>query len=279
MYLRMLCKTVLLSLAVAHLTAEDLQAANDYVTSTGDACNDLCSLIPKCGYKGSYCKGQGLCQDLYWNKTEGSNNATACTVWLDPHCVNAFPVRCEDISTFDTPPRFPITATATIEGHGSGKWATGKVTFEQYDYQKTKISYSLKWLHPWTEYEISIHETSTFNPDGCKSTGEGYNPFYNPHGGRTDTPRQVGDMGNFTSNILGRSSLEFYSDIIVLHGPLSVLNRSVVLTVLSDDTSNDEIAVGVNGDETPDEIELRCAEGTTVRDEFACLAYLDRRED
>eukprot|EP00453_Perkinsus_chesapeaki_P002723 CAMPEP_0185924062 /NCGR_PEP_ID=MMETSP0924C-20121207/11954_1 /TAXON_ID=321610 /ORGANISM="Perkinsus chesapeaki, Strain ATCC PRA-65" /LENGTH=34 /DNA_ID= /DNA_START= /DNA_END= /DNA_ORIENTATION= len=31
-------------------------------------------------------------------------------------------------------------ATATIEGHGSGKWATGKVTFEQYDYQKTKMA-------------------------------------------------------------------------------------------------------------------------------------------
>ncbi|KAF4654674.1 Superoxide dismutase [Cu-Zn] [Perkinsus chesapeaki] len=241
----MLVKTVLCSVALTHLTAKDLQAGNRYATSTGDACNGLCSMIPKCGYKGSYCKGSGLCQDLYWNKPEGSSNATACTVWDDLGCPNDFPVRCEDISTFDTPPRFPIKAKATLEGHGSGRWATGNATFEQYDYQKTKITCVLVWLRPWTLYDISIHETSALNPDGCYSTGMRYNPFYNPHGGRSDTLRQVGDMGNFTSNTLGVTVLQFYSDIIVVHGPLSILNRSVVLTLLgTDNTSDERVACG-----------------------------------
>ncbi|KAF4752133.1 Superoxide dismutase [Cu-Zn], variant 2, partial [Perkinsus olseni] len=67
----------------------------------GNACDDLCSLIPGCTFKGSYCKDYQspppVCQDLYFIKTADSANATPCSVAFQKNCHEYYPVRCDDV--------------------------------------------------------------------------------------------------------------------------------------------------------------------------------------
>ncbi|KAF4661636.1 Superoxide dismutase [Cu-Zn] [Perkinsus chesapeaki] len=217
-------------LSAASLTAE---AAN------GNACNDLCNLVPGCSYKGSYCKDYQspphVCQGLYFEKSLTSANATPCSVSSDPHCKELYPVRCADISPVGSCPLdIPIEASAKLEPFGSGSPARGTFSFKQ-DYNRTLISYDVSGLEPHSYHGVHVHETSVFEPNGCNSAGGHYNPFYNSHGDRNATVRHVGDMGNIQADASGVAKGHFYTDLIVLKGSYSVVGRSVVLHSDRDD--------------------------------------------
>ncbi|KAF4690603.1 Superoxide dismutase [Cu-Zn] [Perkinsus olseni] len=206
----------------------------------GNACDDLCSLIPGCTFKGSYCKDYKspphVCQDLYFIKTADSANATPCSVAFQKNCHEYYPVRCDDVLPFDRKgPRFPIKASAKLEPQGSGSQVRGTFYFEQESHAKTKISYDVYNLEPFAQHGVHVHEFSDFS-NGCTSTGGHYNPFYKFHGDRLNmTVRHVGDMGNIKADASGRAKGSFYDSLILLFGPTSSLTRSVVLHADQDD--------------------------------------------
>ncbi|KAF4701000.1 Superoxide dismutase [Cu-Zn], partial [Perkinsus olseni] len=140
-------------------------AAAQLRSSVGDACNDLCQLIPGCSWKGSYCKlypHPALCQDLHFVKAPHSSNATVCSVGVDPStCPTDYPVRCDDIQPFDPnkEPSFPYYGYTDLSGYDETKGLNyGYVDFEQQYYNKTFVKYTLENLEPNGIYRIYIHE-------------------------------------------------------------------------------------------------------------------------
>ncbi|KAF4655779.1 Superoxide dismutase [Cu-Zn] [Perkinsus olseni] len=203
----------------------------------GNACNDLCKLIPGCSKKGSHCKfppnpkHPALCQDLHFVKAPHSSNATACSVWASgSKCPTDYPVRCDDIQPFDPyrKPRFPHKAHAKLEGYGKKKGDYGHVYFEEEYYDKTKVTYEIHNLKPHGVYGMYVHERSSFHPHGCKSTGGVYDPFYNGPKYGYSKNKAVGDLGYIKADARGVAHGHFYHQYVMVEGPISVVHRPVV---------------------------------------------------
>ena len=116
----------------------------------------------------------------------------------------------------------------------------GTVTFTQVDEDECLIEWNITGLSPG-EHGFHIHEKADFS-DGCKSAGPHYNPFNTTHGGPNDKVRHVGDLGNIVANSRGVAVGEMRDKLIKLHGPTSILQRSVMVHGGVDD-------LGKGGDE------------------------------
>ncbi|KAF4690607.1 Superoxide dismutase [Cu-Zn] [Perkinsus olseni] len=173
---------------------------------------------------------------LQFVQSKTSANASVCSVAFDKNCPTDYPVRCDDIQPFPrAPPRFPIKAKAKLEPFGSGSGVNGTIYFEQESFTRTKVSYEIYNLEPNSLHGTHVHELSTFTPNGCLSAGGHYNPYRSTHGDVDSDVRHVGDMGNFVADEFGVSKGSFYTDLIVLYGPVSVVSRSVVVHSGEDD--------------------------------------------
>jgi len=55
------------------------------------------------------------------------------------------------------------------------------------------------------------------------------------HGGRNDTQRHVGDLGNIDADSNGVATINFTDSLISLHGPHSIIGRTLVVHAEHDD--------------------------------------------
>ena len=71
--------------------------------------------------------------------------------------------------------------------------------------------------------------------EGCKTAGPHYNPFNTTHGGPEDEIRHVGDLGNVVAMEDGVANYEYEDRLVMLHGEISVVGRSMVCHADEDD--------------------------------------------
>eukprot|EP00931_Biecheleriopsis_adriatica_P084119 TRINITY_DN5783_c0_g2_i1.p1 TRINITY_DN5783_c0_g2~~TRINITY_DN5783_c0_g2_i1.p1 ORF type:complete len:203 (+),score=35.64 TRINITY_DN5783_c0_g2_i1:60-611(+) len=120
------------------------------------------------------------------------------------------------------------------DGKEQAPGCTGKVTFEQFDANKTKIEWALKGCGKEGLHGFHIHEKADFS-NGCLSAGPHYNPFNKTHGAPEDEERHVGDLGNLTMDKNGNSTGSMFDRLVKLDGPTSVIGRSVMVHADPDD--------------------------------------------
>jgi len=122
------------------------------------------------------------------------------------------------------------------------------------------VKIKIETVHPKEEKErlnpglhgFHVHEFGD-NTDGCKSAGAHFNPHKKEHGAPSDENRHVGDLGNLWINEKGEGCLndpsteegkksphERIDKVISLHGPNSIIGRSMVLHAGVDDLGRAE---------------------------------------
>jgi Cu-Zn family superoxide dismutase len=110
---------------------------------------------------------------------------------------------------------------------------------------------SITGLKPNSKHGFHIHTLGDLTK-GCMSAGGHWNPFDAPHGAqhqlqhrsnrlrcfanfKTGGPsdassvRHAGDLGNLQSDGSGNCNVEFQDSLLTLHGPLSIIGRSVIM--------------------------------------------------
>jgi len=106
----------------------------------------------------------------------------------------------------------------------------GVVRFLQVKDDSCIVDGTIDGLSPG-EHGLHIHESGDLS-DGCNSVGDHYNPFNKKHGGRDDTERHIGDLGNVLADENGRATFRFEDKLV--HVP-DVIGRSLVITAGKDD--------------------------------------------
>ncbi|CAJ0927954.1 unnamed protein product, partial [Mesorhabditis belari] len=110
----------------------------------------------------------------------------------------------------------------------------GVVWFKQdHENEPVKIEGSISGLSPGKHgFHVHVYGDST---KGCESAGPHFNPFNKTHGSQEDENRHVGDLGNVEANENGYAKFVITDNMIKLHGPNSVIGRSMVVHVGEDD--------------------------------------------
>ncbi len=124
------------------------------------------------------------------------------------------------------------TAVAVVHALGDNK-VKGKVTFTKKD-DGVEIVAELTGLTPG-EHGFHVHEFGDCSMADGKCAGGHFNPTGAPHGGPDDAKRHVGDLGNITADDSGKAIYKRVDKLIALHGPNSIIGRSVIIHAKADD--------------------------------------------
>lgn len=127
----------------------------------------------------------------------------------------------------------PIQKAVAVMIPTKNNTAAGKVTFTQQS-DGLKISVEMHNLKPGS-HGFHIHEFGNCACDDAKCTGDHYNPFGKPHGGRESKERHVGDFGNIIADEQGNAVIEFIDTIATLNGRHSIVGRAVIVHADPDD--------------------------------------------
>jgi Cu-Zn family superoxide dismutase len=87
------------------------------------------------------------------------------------------------------------------------------------------------------KHGFHIHEHGA-TANKCKDAGGHYNPFDHDHSGPTAMKRHVGDLGNVEVAENHAVAIDMIDEVVTLHGPHSVLGRSIVIHAGEDDLGN-----------------------------------------
>ncbi|KAG8758188.1 Superoxide dismutase [Cu-Zn] [Ceratobasidium sp. 423] len=126
-------------------------------------------------------------------------------------------------------------AVAYMKGPKSN--VTGVVHFSQSSPTgPVYITGELRNLDLNAERGFHIHEFGD-ETDGCMSYGNTWtkDPFGATHGGPKDLKRHIGDLGNIYSDAHGIAKLDFSDNVISLVGPWSIIGRTVLVHMGTDD--------------------------------------------
>ncbi len=148
----------------------------------------------------------------------------------------------------------PTRAIAVMHGLGNNH-VHGTVKFTQQG-DGIEVHIHLAGLAPG-EHAFHIHEFGDCSSANGLSAGGHFNPEGHKHGHRTQGPRHVGDLGNIMADEQGNVDKTFTDRVIKLHGPHSILGRSVIVHEKPDDYSQPvgnaggRVACGVVGIASP----------------------------
>lgn len=85
------------------------------------------------------------------------------------------------------------------------------------------------------DHGIHIHENGDCSAADASSAGGHFNPTKQPHGGRDDEARHLGDLGNLTADANGRAELDHLDRHLTLTGPNRIVGRAVIVHAGRDD--------------------------------------------
>jgi Cu-Zn family superoxide dismutase len=123
-----------------------------------------------------------------------------------------------------------VRAVAVLRGFSH---TVGLIHLVQHGSGPTHITGTIAGLRPLGSHGFHFHERPVTG--GCESAGEHYNPTRRNHGGPNDINSHVGDLGNVDANIKGVSKVDIIDHKISLIGRYSVIGRSLVVHVRTDD--------------------------------------------
>ena len=126
----------------------------------------------------------------------------------------------------------PTRAVAVLHPASSSQ-VRGVVLFVQKD-GFVEITGEIVGLTPGP-HGFHIHEFGDCSAPDATSAGEHFNPTGMPHGAPEDPRRHVGDLGNIVADAYGKATLRMTDKMIQLHGPNSIVGRSVILHANPDD--------------------------------------------
>lgn len=110
----------------------------------------------------------------------------------------------------------------------------GIVRLEQMGSGPTRIFGFVKGLFPLGRHGFHVHQHRVIGGN-CESAGEHYNPTKQTHGAPESPASHIGDLGNLQADARGISQFEQMSAKISLRGKYSVLERSLVVHLQTDD--------------------------------------------
>ncbi|ADB84438.1 superoxide dismutase [Apocheima cinerarium nucleopolyhedrovirus] len=112
---------------------------------------------------------------------------------------------------------------------------SGEITFFQQTPTHPTQIYGYIYGLPKGKHGMHVHEFGDIS-NGCTSAGEHFNPTNMDHGGPDSPIRHVGDLGNVESKSFNSlTEVNIVDSLITLHGPFSVLGRSLVVHSNKDD--------------------------------------------
>jgi Cu-Zn family superoxide dismutase len=143
------------------------------------------------------------------------------------------------------------TAVAVLQAASESE-VSGTIKFvAQGDH--VQITGEVRGLTPG-EHGFHIHEFGDISAMDGGSAGGHFNPTNQPHGGREDAQRHVGDLGNIKANDQGVATINLRDKHIKLSGPHSIVGRAVVVHAKADDLKSQpsgdagaRVGVGVVG--------------------------------
>lgn len=125
-------------------------------------------------------------------------------------------------------------ANAEIKAPRGGQ-ASGEVLFHPGPSQNDmRVRVRLDGVEPGP-HGFHIHAGDACWADGEFVAGDHYNPYYKAHGGPRAEEHHLGDMGNVMADEEGRIDRELQFGFLAFAGPLSILQRTVVLHSGEDD--------------------------------------------
>jgi Cu-Zn family superoxide dismutase len=109
----------------------------------------------------------------------------------------------------------------------AGSKAHGRVVFTQMG-EEIAITGEIRGLTPG-EHAFHVHEFGDCSAPDAMSAGSHFNPTKMPHGSPDHEKRHVGDLGNIKADDDGKAVLDIRDKVIQLHGPHSILGRSIIV--------------------------------------------------
>ena len=131
----------------------------------------------------------------------------------------------------------PRKAIAVLHGLGEHHNIKGIVTFAQED-DSIHVSGEISGLTPG-EHAFHVHEFGDCSSADGKSAGAHFNPEHKMHGGPETEQRHVGDLGNIKADDQGNATIDIHDKVIQLHGPHSIIGRSLIVHAKADDLKTD----------------------------------------
>lgn len=146
----------------------------------------------------------------------------------------------------------PVTQAVAVV-HPLGDYtAEGTVRFAVSG-EGVSVSVDVRGLKPGT-HGFHVHEYGDCTASDGTSAGGHYNPHDQPHAGRADPERHVGDLGNIEADSTGAVQVQLHDPVIALEGPNSIIGRAVVIHAGADDlksqpsgAAGDRVGCGVIG--------------------------------
>lgn len=146
----------------------------------------------------------------------------------------------------------PITSAVCVLTPTQGSDVHGIVHFTQ-TAEGVKVTARVEGLTPG-KHGFHIHQYGDITaPDGTSAGGH-FNPMKHDHGGPMKEMRHPGDLGNLVADKSGVAEYEWTDPNMMLHGPLSILGRGMVVHADEDDlvsqptgAAGARVAVGVIG--------------------------------
>jgi superoxide dismutase, Cu-Zn family len=126
----------------------------------------------------------------------------------------------------------PQKAVAVLHGLG-GSHVMGTITFTQHD-GYIEISGEISGLTPG-DHAFHVHEFGDCSDPKGMSAGGHFNPQGHQHGAPDSDMRHVGDLGNIKADDEGKVTLKLEDKVIQLHGPHSIIGRSLIIHEKRDD--------------------------------------------
>lgn len=105
--------------------------------------------------------------------------------------------------------------------------------WKQSENEPVTVSGEIKGLQPG-KHGFHVHEFGD-NTNGCMSAGPHFNPYKKEHGAPNADVRHVGDLGNIEADPSGSAKISITDSLISLHGPDSIIGRTVVVHADTDD--------------------------------------------